>query len=82
MVRIRLKRFGKKRQPSYRVVVMNVRSNRDGKAIDEVGFYHPLVSQEDKQIKLNDERIKFWLDNGAQPSDTVKKLINRAKIYN
>lgn len=79
MVKIRLKRFGKKRQPSYRIVVMDSRSNRDGRAIDEIGFYHPLNADETTQIRLNMEKVNQWVGHGAQPTDTVHKLINKYK---
>jgi small subunit ribosomal protein S16 len=74
-VRIRLKRFGTKRRPYYRIVVMDSRSPRDGRAIEEVGFYHPIEIEE-KQIRVKEDRIREWLDKGAQPSDTVRKLLN------
>ena len=74
-VRIRLKRFGTKRRPYYRIVVMDSRSPRDGKAIEEVGFYHPIEIEE-KQIQVKEERVRDWLNKGAQPSDTVRKLLN------
>ncbi|MBN2618986.1 MAG: 30S ribosomal protein S16 [Spirochaetales bacterium] len=78
MVKIRLKRLGAKRRPYYRIVVMDSRTPRDGKAIEEVGFYHPVEAQ-DKQVKVDLERVDAWIKNGAQPTDTVKKLLNRAK---
>ena len=74
-VRIRLKRFGTKRRPFYRIVVMDSRSPRDGRTIEEVGFYHPIEIGE-KQIQVKEERVRDWLDKGAQPSDTVRKLLN------
>jgi small subunit ribosomal protein S16 len=74
-VRIRLKRFGTKRKPFYRIVVMDSRSPRDGKAIEEVGFYHPIEMKE-KQVTVKEERIRDWLNKGALPSDTVRKLLN------
>jgi small subunit ribosomal protein S16 len=74
-VRIRLKRFGTKRRPYYRIVVMDSRSPRDGRTIEEVGFYHPIEIEE-KQIQVKEERVREWLNKGAQPSDTVRKLLN------
>ena len=74
-VRIRLKRFGTKRRPYYRIVVMDSRSPRDGRTIEEVGFYHP-IEMEEKQIQVKEERVRDWLNKGAQPSDTVRKLLN------
>ena len=78
MVKIRLKRLGAKRRPYYRIVVMDSRTPRDGRAIEEIGYFHP-VEAEDKQIKVDQERVDAWIKNGAQPTKTVKKLINRAK---
>jgi small subunit ribosomal protein S16 len=74
-VRIRLKRFGTKRRPYYRIVVMDSRSPRDGRTIEEVGFYHPIEIEE-KQIQVKEDRVREWLTKGAQPSDTVRKLLN------
>ena len=78
MVKIRLKRLGAKRRPYYRIVVMDSRTPRDGRAIEEIGFYHP-VEAEDRQIKVDQVRVDEWINNGAQPTKTVKKLLNRAK---
>ncbi|MCA1755633.1 MAG: 30S ribosomal protein S16 [Spirochaeta sp.] len=78
--KIRLKRFGAKKRPYYRIVVMDSREPRDGRAIDEVGFYHP-IEVEDKQLEVKEERIREWLDKGAEPSDTVRKLLNKKNIY-
>ncbi len=79
-VKIRLKRFGTKKRPYYRIVVMDSRAPRDGKTIEEVGFYHP-IAVEDKQILLKEERIRNWLDNGAKPSDTVRRLLNKKDFH-
>jgi small subunit ribosomal protein S16 len=76
-VRIRLKRFGTKKKPFYRIVVVDSRSPRDGRVIEEVGLYHP-IEKEEKQIAIREERIKEWLGKGATPSDMVKKILNRA----
>ncbi|MGL1894357.1 MAG: 30S ribosomal protein S16 [Spirochaetaceae bacterium] len=78
MVKIRLKRLGAKRRPYYRIVVMDSRTPRDGRAIEEIGYFHP-VEAEDKQIRIDQERVDAWIKDGAQPTKTVKKLINRAK---
>ena len=72
-VKIRLKRFGKKKSPFYRVVVIDGRSKRDGRAIEEIGKYDPL--QEPSIIEINSERALYWLSVGAQPSDQVRKLL-------
>ena len=75
-VKIRLKRMGSNKKPFYRIVVADSRSPRDGKFIEEIGYYNP-VSQP-KQVKINDEKAVKWLSNGAQPTDTVKSLIKNA----
>lgn len=71
--KIRLKRFGKKRAPFYRVVVMDSRKARDGKAVEEIGLYHP--TREPSVIEINSERAQYWLSVGAQPSETVQRLL-------
>jgi len=78
-VKIRLKKFGAKARPYYRIVVMDSRSPRDSKTIDEIGLYHPIEA-EDKQIRIDEEKAKFWLSKGAQPSDTVRSLLNKKSI--
>ena len=75
MVRIRLKRTGTRNAVCFRVVVMDQRSSRDGKAIEEVGFYNPRSKEE----KINLERIAYWAGVGAEMSDTVKDIVERAK---
>ena len=75
-VRIRLKRHGTKRKPYYRIVVIDSREPRDGKTIEEVGYYHPIEAEE-RQISVKEERIDYWISNGARPSDTVRRLVNK-----
>ena len=77
--RIRLKKFGTKKRPYYRIVVMDIRAPRDGKTIEELGYYHPIET-EDKQIKLNQEKAKDWLKKGATVTDTVHRIFNRVNI--
>ncbi len=79
-VKIRLKRFGSKKRPYYRLVVMDSRTARDGRAIEELGYYHPIEA-EDRQLVVKEDRVKEWLANGAIPSDTVKNLLNKKSIY-
>lgn len=74
MVKIRLKRLGSKRNPIYRIIVIDSREKREGKAINELGFYNPRQ----KDLKLNKEKALEWIKNGAQPSDTVKYLIDNS----
>lgn len=77
-VKIRLRRMGAKKAPFYRVVVADSRSPRDGKFIEEIGYYNPIT--EPAEIKIDAEKAKKWLDNGAQPSDTVKSLLKKSGI--
>jgi small subunit ribosomal protein S16 len=72
-VKIRLKRFGKKRAPFYRVVVMDSKTKRDGRAIEEIGKYHP--TEEPSVIVINSERAQYWLSVGAQPTEQVEVLL-------
>lgn len=80
MVRLRLKRFGARHKPFYRIVAIDKRAPRDGEAIERLGFYDPCNKDESKQLSLNPERIQYWLGVGAQPSQTVAGLIKRGGI--
>ena len=80
MVRIRLKRFGRIHHPEYRLCAMDARSPRNGKPIEELGYYHPCNKNEDEQVKLNTERIAYWLSVGAQPSETAASLIKKSGV--
>ena len=81
MLKIRLARCGLKRKPFYRIVVANVTSPRDGKFIEIVGTYDPMLNKDhEKRIVLNIERIKYWKKNGAQATDTVKRFLIKANI--
>jgi len=73
MLMIRLARFGAKKKPSYRVVVIEKDRARDSRSVEVVGWYNPVVQP--AQVKLDHERIKYWLGNGAKPSDTVERLL-------
>ena len=77
-VKIRLRRLGAKKAPFYRVVVADERSPRDGKFIDEIGYYNPLTNP--AEIKINAEKAEAWLKNGAQPTETVKSLLKKSGI--
>jgi small subunit ribosomal protein S16 len=77
-VKIRLKRVGAKKQPRYRIVVADVRSPRDGRFIEEIGYYNPLTDP--AEVKINEERAKAWLAQGAQLTNTVRNLFIRASI--
>ena len=73
-VKIRLRRMGAKKSPFYRVVVADSRSPRDGKCIEEIGYFNPMV--EPAEIKLDMEKVEKWIKNGAQPTERVKSIIN------
>lgn len=77
-VKIRLKRMGAHKKPFYRVVVADSRSPRDGKFIEEIGYYNPLTNPAD--VKIDGEKAKKWLSNGAQPTETVRSLFRRSGI--
>lgn len=77
-VKIRLKRIGAKKAPFYRVVVADERSPRDGKFIEEIGYYNPLTNPAD--IKINAEKATKWLNDGAQPTETVRTLLKKTEI--
>ncbi|MDA8211108.1 MAG: 30S ribosomal protein S16 [Clostridia bacterium] len=78
-VKIRLKRMGAKKDPFYRVVVADSRSPRDGRFIDEIGYYNPTKNP--AIININDEKAVDWLQKGAQPTETVKSLFNKAGVF-
>ncbi|GHV81977.1 30S ribosomal protein S16 [Spirochaetia bacterium] len=73
---IRLKKFGTKKRPYYRIVVMDTRAARNGKTIEELGFYHP-IDTEDQQISFDADKVRTWVQNGAIVSDTVRSILNR-----
>jgi len=73
MLAIRLARFGAKKKPTYRVVVIDKERARNSRSVEVVGFYNPISHP--KEVKLDHERINHWIKNGAQPSDTVSRLI-------
>ncbi len=77
-VKMRLKRMGAKKAPFYRVVVADSRYPRDGRFIEEIGYYNPLTTPAD--IKIDAEKAKKWIDNGAQPTETVKALLKKSSI--
>lgn len=78
--KIRLKRFGTKKRPFYRIVVMDTRTARDGRSLDEVGLYHPLTGDQEQQVQLDEEKIRSWLEKGARPTDTVRRILNTNQI--
>ena len=77
-VKIRLRRMGAKKAPFYRIVVADSRSPRDGRFIEEIGYYNPIVKPVD--VKINEEKATEWLNKGAQPTDVVKRLFDNAGL--
>lgn len=78
MVKIRLKRIGAHKQPSYRIVVADSRCARDGKFIEEIGFFDPLSDPE--EIRVNGDKAKEWISKGAQPTERVKSLLKKSGV--
>lgn len=77
-VKLRLRRTGRKKQPTFRIVVADSRSPRDGKFIEVVGQYAPRSGE--LALNLKNDRVNYWLDNGAQPTDTVRSLLRKAGV--
>ena len=78
MVKIRLRRMGAKKAPFYRVVVADSRFARDGRFIEEIGYYDPTKNP--SVVKIDEAKAKQWLSNGAQPTDTVRELLKKASV--
>ncbi|OLP56100.1 30S ribosomal protein S16 [Rhizobium rhizosphaerae] len=80
-LKIRLARGGSKKRPYYQVVIADARSPRDGRFLEKVGSWNPMLAKDDaKRVELNNERIQHWLDNGAQPTDRVLRFLAEAGI--
>ena len=77
MVKIRLKRIGSTKRPKYRIVVQDSRTRRDGSVIEEIGYYDPLANP--AELRVDGEKAKKWLGNGAQPTETVASLLKKAE---
>jgi small subunit ribosomal protein S16 len=77
-VKIRLRRMGAKKAPFYRVIVADEKSPRDGKFIDEIGYYNPLTNP--AEIKIDAEKAQAWIKNGAQPTETVRSILKKSNI--
>ena len=75
MVKVRLKRMGAKKKPFYRIIIADSRAPRDGKFLETVGTYDPRKNP--SEVTLKEERIRYWIDNGAQPTDTVRSLLKK-----
>ncbi len=80
MVRIRMKSFGRRHRPFFRICAMDSRTGRDGAAIEELGHYDPMVRNKDARTVLNVSRIRYWLSVGAQPSEKVAALLRKANV--
>ncbi len=79
-VRIRMKRLGRKNRAFFRIDATDIRSQRDGKSLETLGHYDPFEKEWETKVKLNTERLKYWLSVGAQPSETVATILRRFKI--
>ncbi len=79
-VKIRMTRMGSKKRPFYRIIAVDSRKKRDGVYLEKLGTYHPLDEDAEKNVVINEDRIKHWLNNGAKPSHTVKILLNKKGI--
>jgi small subunit ribosomal protein S16 len=77
-LKLRLTRMGSKKRPFYRIVAINSETRRDGRALEFLGHYNPMVEPE--EIKIDAEKVKMWLERGAQPSNTVRSLLKKAGI--
>jgi len=79
-VRIRLKRMGRRNRPFFRISVMDARCPRDGKSIEDIGYYDPMVREKSERVRINMERLEYWLSVGAQPTEKVAVLIKKVKL--
>ncbi|MBI4880072.1 MAG: 30S ribosomal protein S16 [Planctomycetes bacterium] len=79
-VRIRLKRLGRKNRPFWRICVFDSRTRRDGRSIEDIGFYDTLAKDPAKEMRVDAERARHWLGKGAKPSDIVKQILKRAGV--
>ncbi|MDD9329960.1 MAG: 30S ribosomal protein S16 [Bartonella sp.] len=79
-LKIRLSRGGSKKRPYYHIVVADVRSPRDGRFLERVGAWNPMLPKDGERVKLNEERIQYWLGQGAQPTDRVLRFLDAAGL--
>jgi small subunit ribosomal protein S16 len=79
-LKIRLARAGSKKRPYYQIVVADVRAPRDGRFIEQLGSWNPMLPKDAERVKLNEERVKHWLGNGAQPTDRVLRFLDQAGL--
>lgn len=80
VLRIRLQRLGRKNRPFYRVSAVDQKTRRDGRVVEALGWYDPLVADPVKQLELNEERLKYWLSKGAQPTETIRDMLAKRKM--
>lgn len=80
MVKLRLKRMGRRHRPFYRISAMETRNPRDGKVLEELGTYDPIAPDQSKQLQVDEERVKYWLAQGAKPTETVRNLLRKRGI--
>ena len=80
MVRIRLKRMGRRNRPFFRINAIDKRTQRDGKVLENLGWYDPVAKDPAKQLVLKEDRIKHWLEHGAQPSDTMNDILAKRNL--
>lgn len=80
MVRIRLQRLGRHNRPFYRINAVDKRTRRDGSAIEQLGWYDPMAKDPAKQLELNEERVKYWISVGAQPSETLRDVLAKRNL--
>ncbi|NCD25531.1 MAG: 30S ribosomal protein S16 [Deltaproteobacteria bacterium] len=79
-LKLRLTRMGSKKKPFYRIVAVNSETRRDGRALDYVGYYNPMTEPQD--IKIDQDKVKAWIERGAKPSDTVRSLLKKSGFSN
>jgi len=80
VVRLRFQRFGRRHRPFYRLAALDRRTRRNGTAIEYLGWYDPIARDEEKRLELNEDRIKYWLSVGAQPSETVRDILAKREL--
>lgn len=80
MLRIRMQRFGRKNRPFYRISAVDKRTRRDGAPVEELGWFNPVEKDAAKQLSINEERVKYWLSMGAQPTDTVRDMLAKRNL--
>ncbi len=80
VVKIRLHRFGKKKKPFFRIVVVDSRKRRDGEYIESIGFYNPVANEKQELFRVNKERAEYWLSKGAWPTETVLSIFRKANV--